>query len=29
VAYGLADEVLGPDARIERFPGRPIGFRPH
>jgi ATP-dependent Clp protease protease subunit len=29
VAYGIADEVVGPDARIERFPGRPIGFRPH
>jgi ATP-dependent Clp protease, protease subunit len=28
VAYGLADEVVAPDARIERFPGRPIGFRP-
>lgn len=28
VAYGLADEVAAPDARIHRLPGRPIGFRP-
>jgi ATP-dependent Clp protease protease subunit len=26
VAYGLADEVARPDARMLRLPGRPIGF---
>jgi ATP-dependent Clp protease protease subunit len=28
VAYGLADEVAAPDARLLRMPGRPMGFRP-
>ena len=28
VAYGLADEVATPDARIHRLPGRSIGFGP-
>ncbi len=27
VTYGIADEVVAPDARVERFPGRSIGFR--
>jgi ATP-dependent Clp protease protease subunit len=29
VAYGLVDDVATPDARIQRLPGRPMGFRPH
>ena len=28
VAYGLADEVASPDARLYQLPGRPIGFAP-
>ena len=28
VAYGLVDEVCGPEAEIHRLPGPPIGFRP-
>lgn len=28
VAYGLADELAGPSARVYRLPGRPMGFGP-
>ena len=28
VEYGLADEVMMPDAPLHRLPGRPIGFAP-
>jgi ATP-dependent Clp protease protease subunit len=28
VAYGLLDEICGPEAEIHRLPGSPIGFRP-
>jgi ATP-dependent Clp protease protease subunit len=28
VAYGLADEVASPDARLYRLPSRSLGFRP-
>jgi len=28
MAYGLVDEVAAPDARIDRLPGRPMGFGP-
>jgi ATP-dependent Clp protease protease subunit len=28
LAYGILDEVAGPDAEIRQLPGPPIGFRP-